>query len=101
MTPYGNSQEWAIIRRERCRVFAFNKRDVLIETNVRTAYLQHFFADAKSVHDKELLPLILAAAEGEDAERVALGTHGLRDTFEKERREAQYQKCALYAAVSF
>lgn len=48
------------------RVFAFNKRDVLIETNVRTAYLHHFFHDATSVHDKELLPFILAAAEGQD-----------------------------------
>jgi A/G-specific adenine glycosylase len=68
------------------RVFAFNERDVLIETNVRTAYLHHFFANAKSVHDKELLPLILSRSGRRRPERVALGTHGLRDTFEKERR---------------
>ncbi len=40
------------------RVFAYNQPDVLIETNIRTVYTHHFFADAEKVNDRELLPLI-------------------------------------------
>lgn len=49
------------------RVFAFNKPDVLIETNIRTAFINHFFPSKKTVADKELLPLIKKAAEGQDS----------------------------------
>lgn len=38
--------------------FAYNTPTVLIETNVRTVFLHHFFHDKKGVHDSELLPLI-------------------------------------------
>lgn len=38
--------------------FAYNTPTVLIETNVRTVYIHHFFNDKKGVHDNELLPLI-------------------------------------------
>lgn len=40
------------------RVFAFNEPEVLIETNVRTVFIHHFFPRSKSVSDKKLLPLI-------------------------------------------
>lgn len=38
--------------------YAFNQPVVYIETNIRTVYLHHFFADRFDVDDKELLPII-------------------------------------------
>ncbi len=38
--------------------FAYNTPTVLIETNVRTVYLHHFFKDAIGIADSELSPLI-------------------------------------------
>ncbi len=40
------------------RVFAFNKPEVLIETNVRTVFLHHFFTNKNKVTDLELVPYI-------------------------------------------
>lgn len=38
--------------------YAFDQPVVYIETNIRTVYLHHFFADRFDVDDKELLPFI-------------------------------------------
>ena len=38
--------------------FAYNKPVPLIETNIRTVYLHHFFLQQEVVSDKELLPVI-------------------------------------------
>lgn len=40
------------------RVFALNEPEVLIETNVRTVFLHHFFPRARKVSDGKLLPRI-------------------------------------------
>lgn len=40
------------------RVFAFNKPEVLIETNIRAVFLHHLFPKATKVPDAKLLPLI-------------------------------------------
>jgi A/G-specific adenine glycosylase len=48
------------------RVFAFNEPHTLIETNVRTAFIHHFFARKEFVYDKDLVALIEEAAEGQD-----------------------------------
>lgn len=40
------------------RVFAFNEPEVMIETNIRAAYIHHFFPRSRSVSDKKLLPLV-------------------------------------------
>lgn len=40
------------------QAFAFNIPAVVIETNVRTAYIHHFFHDKDKISDDELLPLI-------------------------------------------
>ncbi len=40
--------------------FAFNKPHVLIETNIRSVFLYHFFQKNKKVSDRELMPLISA-----------------------------------------
>lgn len=43
--------------------YAFNKPVVFIETNVRSVYIHHFFADRDDVADKELLPYIEATLD--------------------------------------
>lgn len=39
-------------------VYAFNQPTVFIETNIRTVYIHHFFADKQGIDDKDLMPLI-------------------------------------------
>jgi A/G-specific adenine glycosylase len=41
--------------------FAYNKPAVFIETNIRTAFIYHFFPHRKKVSDKELMPCIKAS----------------------------------------
>ncbi len=43
--------------------FAFNTPEPLIETNVRTTYLFHFFPGKDAVSDRELMPLISATLD--------------------------------------
>lgn len=38
--------------------FAYNKPTVMIETNIRTVYLHHYFKNKKNVSDAALIPLI-------------------------------------------
>lgn len=38
--------------------YAYNRPVVFIETNIRSVYFHHFFADADYINDKELLPLL-------------------------------------------
>lgn len=46
-------------------VYALNQPRVFIETNIRSVYLHHFFADQSEVHDKELLPIVEATIDQE------------------------------------
>ena len=45
--------------------YAFNRPVVFVETNVRTVFIHHFFADRESVDDKELLPLVEQTCDAE------------------------------------
>jgi A/G-specific adenine glycosylase len=38
--------------------FAYNSREVFIETNIRTVYIHHFYPDTDSVFDKDILTLV-------------------------------------------
>ncbi len=49
------------------RVFAFNEPDVLIETNIRAAYIHHFYRGRSSVSDTQILKIAEQAAKGQDA----------------------------------
>lgn len=40
------------------QAFAFNIPSVVIETNIRTVFLHHFFANKKNIPDSDLFPLI-------------------------------------------
>lgn len=43
------------------RAYAFNEPVVFIETNIRTVFLHHLFADEKEVSDTRVLPLVESA----------------------------------------
>lgn len=47
--------------------FAFNRSVTFIETNIRTVFIYEFFKDQKDIHDKQLLPLITATVDHENA----------------------------------
>jgi A/G-specific adenine glycosylase len=40
------------------QAFAFQLPAAMIETNIRTVYLSHFFPKRRNVHDREILPLV-------------------------------------------
>lgn len=46
--------------------YAFDQPVVYIETNIRTVYLHHYFADKFDVDDKELLPIIERTLERDE-----------------------------------
>lgn len=48
------------------RVFAFNQPDVLIETNIRSAYLHHFFPHTYKVDDRLICVYVGKTAKGQD-----------------------------------
>jgi A/G-specific adenine glycosylase len=39
-------------------VYAYDSREVFIETNIRTVFIHHFFADRNDIHDKEIMELV-------------------------------------------
>lgn len=47
-------------------IFAFNRPEVCIETNIRRVYIHHFFPQARNISDKKLLPLIEATLGRKD-----------------------------------
>jgi A/G-specific adenine glycosylase len=49
-------------------VFAYNDAEVLIETNIRTVFVYHFFRTKRSVDDKKILPLIEEALKSSGME---------------------------------
>jgi A/G-specific adenine glycosylase len=42
------------------RAFAFDEKQVFIETNIRAALIHHFFPKSKKVDDKKLVPILTA-----------------------------------------
>jgi A/G-specific adenine glycosylase len=46
--------------------YAFDQPVVYIETNIRTVYLHHYFADRFDVDDKELLPIVERTLERDE-----------------------------------
>lgn len=47
--------------------YAYNKPVVFLETNIRTIFIHHFFADVHTVSDKDLLPVVTAALPKDDS----------------------------------
>lgn len=49
--------------------FAYNRPLSVIETNIRTVYIHHFFPDHESVSDAQLLPLIAITVDTDNPRR--------------------------------
>ena len=58
--------------------FAFGIPVPFLETNVRAAFIHHFFQECSRVSDSELLPLVEATLDRDDPAGMVLRPHGLR-----------------------
>lgn len=79
--------------------FAYNKPATIIETNIRTVYIHHFFSARKKVADAELLPLIEHTLDQENPREWywALMDYG---TFLKASGSKVHRTSASYAKQS-
>lgn len=82
-------------------VFAYNEPVVLIETNVRTVFLHHFFADRTNVSDAELLPYIERTLDRKNprawyAALMDYGTHLKASIGNQNRRSRTYTKQSAF-----
>ncbi|HOB60396.1 MAG TPA: A/G-specific adenine glycosylase [Deltaproteobacteria bacterium] len=81
--------------------FAFNRPVVFIETNIRRAFIHHFFQDRKDVRDSEILPLVEATLDYENPRQwyYALMDYGSmlgRLSSNPNRRSAHYTRQAPF-----
>ena len=79
------------------RVFAYNKPEVLIETNVRAVFIHHLFPNVSKVPDARLMPFIEAALDRRNPREwyAALMDYGsfLKQKYPNpSRRSAQHAK---------
>jgi A/G-specific adenine glycosylase len=77
------------------RTFAYNEPHMMIETNVRAAFIHHFFPGDKKVPDRALVVLIEDAAIGQDPRTwywalMDYGAHVKRLHVNPTRRSASY-----------
>ncbi|MBN1855737.1 MAG: A/G-specific adenine glycosylase [Dehalococcoidia bacterium] len=83
------------------RAFAFNLPDPFIETNIRAAFIHHFFPDRNDVTDRELMPLVEAAMDGNNPCRwyQALMDYGaaLKESDNAARRSAHHRPQSRFA----
>lgn len=81
--------------------FSYNIPVILIETNVRTVFLYHFFPQQTDVSDTEILPLIKASLDEKNPREwywalMDYGSH-LKKTFPNpNRRSRQYTKQSTF-----
>lgn len=82
------------------RTFAFDEPDVLIETNIRAAYIHHFYSNFlqnTAISDKQIIPLAAKAAEGQDPRTwhwalMDYGAYLKRSGIRNNSRSAHYTK---------
>jgi A/G-specific adenine glycosylase len=77
--------------------FAFNIPSTIIETNVRTVYLHHFFPNSTDVPDSSLLPLITATLDATDPRSwyyalMDYGSHLKQTIGNKSKQSKHYTK---------
>lgn len=82
-------------------VYADNRPLVFVETNIRTVFIHHFFADQFIVSDKELLPLIGQTLDAKDPRRwywalMDYGTHLKTTAGNAARRSRHYAKQSVF-----
>lgn len=81
--------------------FAYNQPVAFIETNIRTAFMHHFFPRKQRVSDKELMPLIEAALDRKNPREwysalMDYGTHLKQSGVKVHRNSAQYKKQSAF-----
>ena len=79
------------------KVFAFNEPDVLIETNIRTVFIYHFFPHTKQVDDRTLILYAAQAAKGQDPREwhwalMDYGSYLKKNGVRNNSRSTQYTK---------
>ncbi len=79
------------------KAFAFNESGTFIETNIRAAYIHHFFGISTNVHDREILLILKKAAEGQDPRKwhwalMDYGAHLKRSGVHNNHKSAHYTK---------
>ncbi len=79
------------------RVFAWNEPDVLIETNIRAAFIHHFFSNIPIILDSEILEYAQRAVKGQDSREwhwalMDYGAHIKKLHKNPARKSAQYAK---------
>ena len=79
------------------RVFAHNEPDILLETNIRTAFIHHFLIRKRDtiIYDSKLIPLARKAAEGQDPRKwhwalMDYGAYLKRSGVRNNHRSAHY-----------
>ena len=77
--------------------FAFNTATVLLETNIRSVFIHHFFPGRRKVHDREIFPLITQTLDKRNPRRwySALMDYGvaLKEKYPNpSRRSHHYRK---------
>lgn len=82
--------------------FAFNQPAVMIETNIRTVFLHHFFEDADGVPDALIYPLIERTVDVKDprhwyAALMDYGSHLKATIGNQNRRSRHYAKQTPFA----
>lgn len=74
--------------------FAYKTPTVFIETNIRAVFIHFFFPDKEGINDKQLMPLIAQAVEGEDPRQwyYALMDYGvmLKKTHKNPSRQSKH-----------
>lgn len=81
--------------------YAFDERLVFIETNVRTVFIHHFFADKEKVSDIELVPIIEQTLPQQHAREwywaiMDYGTHLKQTVGNASRLSASYAKQSMF-----
>ena len=79
------------------RAFAFNEPTVIIETNIRTVFIDYFFPKRRAVDDTELLPLIKEALDRDNPREwywalMDYGSHLKRSGVNPSRRSKQHTR---------
>lgn len=80
--------------------FAWNKPSIVIETNIRTVFIHHFFKNQEKISDTELIPLIEKTLDKEHPREwyYALMDYGsfLKKQMNINARSAQYKKQSAF-----
>jgi len=82
--------------------FAYNVGLPIVETNIRTVYIHHFFRNKSDVHDREIMVLLKQTLPEQNARAwyyalMDYGSHLKRSGHNKGTSSSQYKKQATFA----